>query len=98
MEIRKFLKNRKGMSVGELYPFVLVIILVGMLVGVGILALDSFASSTGVTATAATAINATRAAISTIGTTWMSLIVTIGVLSIVIALVVRGFGGGDSMR
>ena len=39
MEIRKFLKNRKGMSVGELYPFVLVIILVGMLVGVGILAL-----------------------------------------------------------
>lgn len=92
----KLLKSKKGaMGLNELYNFVLVLVLVGMLVGVGILALDAFATSTGVSAAAAAAINATRDAIATIATTWMGLIVTIGVLAIVITLVIRGFGGGD---
>lgn len=86
--------KKKGMTVGELYPFVLTIVLVGMLVGVGVLALDSFSTASGVTKTAATAINASRAAIATVASTWMTLIVTIGVLAIIITLVIRGFSGG----
>ncbi len=62
------------MEVGDLYQFVLMIILVGMILGVGILVLDKFSTASGVTTTAATAINGTRDAISPIGTTWMPLI------------------------
>ena len=81
------------MEVGGLYQFVLLIVLVGMLIGVGVLALDKFASSTGVTTAAQTAINGTRAEISAIATNWLGLIVTIAVLAIIITLVIRGFGG-----
>jgi len=79
------------MEVGELYQFVLLLVLIGMILGVGILVLDKFASSSGVTATAATAINATRDAMSPIATTWLPLIVTVAVLAIILTLVIRSF-------
>ena len=82
------------MEIGQLYSFVLLIVLVGMLVGVGVLALDKFSASSGVSDAAGTAINASRTAVGEIASTWMSLIVTIGVLAIIIVLVMRGFGGG----
>lgn len=81
------------MEVGGLYQFVLLVILIGMLIGVGVLVLDNFAASTGVTVKAATAINATRDALSPIATTWLPLIVTVAVLAIVLTLVIKSFGG-----
>jgi len=81
------------MEVGSLYQFVLLFVLVGMLVGVGVLALDKFSAASGVTTAAQTAINATRLEISNIATVWLGLIITIGVLAIIITLVVRSFGG-----
>jgi hypothetical protein len=88
------------MELYELYQFVLLIVVVGMLLGVGILALDTFSTSSGVTATAATAINNVRAALATIASNWLTLIITIVVLSIIIVVVVRsfGFGGGVGGR
>ena len=82
------------MEVGGLYQFVLLIVLVGMLLGVGIVILDNFAASTGVTVKGSTAINATRDALSPIATTWLPLIVTVAVLAIVLTLVIKSFGGG----
>jgi len=41
-----------------------------MILGVGILVLDKFSASSGVSATASTAINATRDALSPVATTW----------------------------
>lgn len=82
------------MEFNQLYSFVLMIVLVGMLLGVGIVVLDNFASSTGVTATAGTAINDTRDALTPIATTWLPLIVTVAVLAIILTLVIRSFGGG----
>jgi len=79
-------------DVGELYNFVLLIVLVGMLLGVGIVVLDNFSSSTGVTATASTAINNTRDALTPIASTWLPLIVTVAVLAIILTLVIRSFG------
>ena len=79
------------MQVGDLYVFVLTLVLVGMLVGVGVLALDKFGSTSGVSEAASTAINASRDAIGEVSTVWMSLIVTIGVLAIIIGLVIAGF-------
>ena len=81
------------MNIGNLYQFVLVLVLVGMLVGVGVLALDKFGSTAGITPTASTAINASRDAVGTVSNTWLALIVTIGVLAIIITLVIAGFGG-----
>ena len=79
------------MQVGDLYQFVLVLVLVGMILGVGILVLDKFASSAGVTATASTSLNNTRDAIADISTSWLPLIVIVGVLAIILTLVIRSF-------
>lgn len=79
------------MNVGGLYQFVLLLVLVGMLVGVGVLALDKFGQTSGIGADASTAINASRDAIADVSNTWMSLIVTIGILAIIIGLVIAGF-------
>jgi len=81
------------MNIGNLYQFVLVLVLVGMLVGVGVLALDKFSTTDGITASASTAINASRDAVGSVSNTWLTLIVTIGVLAIIITLVISGFGG-----
>lgn len=81
------------MNVGDLYQFVLLIVLIGMLLGVGVVVLDNFASSTGVTATAGLAINNTRDALTPIASTWLPLIVTVAVLAIILTLVIRSFAG-----
>jgi hypothetical protein len=79
------------MEIGSLYQFVLLIVLVGMLLGVGILAIDKFSSSSGVTGAASTALNNTRTELGNIASTWLGLIVTIAVLAIIITLVIRSF-------
>jgi hypothetical protein len=79
------------MDVGDLYQFVLLLVLIGMILGVGILVLDKFAASSGVTATAGVAINDTRDAITPIASTWLPLIVTVAVLAIILTLVIRSF-------
>lgn len=79
------------MEIGDLYQFVLMLVLIGMILGVGVIVLDNFATSDSITATAATAINASRDAITPIATTWLPLIVTISVLAIILTLVIRSF-------
>jgi len=82
------------MEIGDLYQLVLLLVLVGMILGVGVLVLDKFATTSGVSSTASTAINNTRDAITPIASTWLPLIVTVAVLSIILTLVVRSFAMG----
>jgi len=82
------------MDIRDLYGFVLLLVLVGMILGVGVLVLDNFALSSGVTSTAQTAINNTRDAITPIASTWLPLIVTVAVLAIILVLVIRSFSAG----
>lgn len=86
------------MQIGELYQFILVLCLVGLLGGVSVLVLDKFQATSGVTAAAQTSINGSRDAIGAIGSTWMSLIVTIGVLALVVGLVLSSFAYMRSKR
>ena len=79
------------MEMGGLYQFVLVIILVVILVGVGVLILDKFASTTGITATAQASLNSGRDALTTINTSWMAIIILIGVMAIIITLIIGSF-------
>ena len=80
------------MEVGQLYQFVLVIVLVGMIIGIGILVLDKFAATSGVTTTAATALNDSRDAVATISSDWLPIIVIVGALAVILFLVIRSFG------
>jgi hypothetical protein len=79
------------MDVGSLYQFALMLVLVAMVAGVGVLTLDKFSQTSGVTAAANTSIIAGRDAVGDIPEDWMSLIVTVGVLSIILGLVIAGF-------
>ena len=90
--MEKMMKDKKGaMEVSQLYQFVLLLVLVGMILGVGILVLDKFAATSGLTTNAVQAINDTSNAIATIPSTWLSLIVTIVVLAIILTIVIRSF-------
>lgn len=82
------------MEVRDLYQFVLLIVLVGMILGVGLIILSNFSTSSGVGSTASTAINNTISAMTPIASTWIGLIVTIAVLAIILKLVLTSFGGG----
>jgi len=86
--------GNKKMELKDLYNFVLLIVLVGMIIGVGVLTLDKFSTSTGVSATASSAINSTRTEIANISTNWIGLIVTVSILAIILTLVIRSFGAG----
>lgn len=79
------------MDIQGLYSFVLVLVLVGMIVGIGVLVLDKMTTTTAVTAAANTSIIAARNAVGDVAEDWFSLIVTIGVLSLVLALTIAGF-------
>lgn len=79
------------MEIGELYQFILLIVLVSMILGVGLIVLGNFSTAAGVTPAAATAINGTIDALAPIGTTWMPLIVTVAVLAIILTMVIRSF-------
>lgn len=81
------------MEVAQLYEFVLLIVLVGILIGAGTLGLDKFSTSSGVTVTAQTAINNSRTEVANIASNWLGLIVTFGVLAILITLIITSFGG-----
>jgi len=81
------------MEIRDLYGFVLMLVLVGMLIGVGILTLDKFAATSGITAAAATALNNARDALAEIPSTWLVLLVTIVILGIIMGVVIKSFGG-----
>lgn len=82
------------MEIGNLYSFVVLLVLVGMVIGVGVLALDKFSQSSGITTATSEALNASIEEVGAVATTWLGLIVTIAILAIIIGLVVRGFAGG----
>jgi len=84
------------MEIGELYQFVLLLVMVGLILGVGILVLDKFQSTSGLTNNSIAAINGTINSISPIASSWLPLIVTIVVLVIIVGLVIRGFGAAQA--
>jgi len=79
------------MEIGELYQLVLLLVLVGMILGVGVLTLGKFGSTTGITNNASKAINNTVEALMPIASDWLPLIVTVSVLAIILTLVIRSF-------
>lgn len=79
------------MEIGDLYQFVLALVLIGMVLGIGILVLDKFAATTGLTTASKNALSNTSAALGTIATSWLSIIVIVVVCAIILGLVIRSF-------
>lgn len=79
------------MEVSNLYQFVLLLVLVGMILGVGILTLDKFEASSAMTTEAGNTIGNVSAEIATISSDWLGLIVTVAILAIILTLVIRSF-------
>ena len=82
------------MELNNLYGFVLLIVLVGMILGIGILVLDKFQEANTTSAAANTTLAAANTAIGAISSTWIALIVTVAVLAIILTLVIRSFAQG----
>ena len=80
------------MSLGDMYPAVLTIVLIGVLLGVGLVILGTLQTNSAITAvpSAVTAINQTVIALGTFAT-WMGIIVLVIAAAIVIGLVVNSF-------
>ena len=89
--MKKLAKSKKGLEIGELYNFILLLVLTGMILGVGILVLDKFRNVTSITAQANATILDMINAITPIGSTWLPLVVTVVVLAIILTLVIRSF-------
>jgi len=75
------------MGVGDLYGFVLVLVLIGILIGIGVTVLGKLAASTGVSGKAETAVNNTIDAISPIASDWLPIIVIVAVMAIILGMV-----------
>lgn len=86
------------MQINNLYGFVLSLVLVAVVVGVGMIVLSNFGGTGGLSTGASTALNNSVTSLSAILNTWYPLIITVGVLGVVIALLLASFGGSGANR
>lgn len=79
------------MELNQLYNFVLLIGMVGIILGVTLVILGQLSRSSGITASASSAVNSTITSLTPISSTWLPLIVTVAVLGIVLGIVLSSF-------
>ena len=93
MELRSLVKNKKGLSLGDMYPAVLTIVLIGIVLGVGLYVLDQF--TVNITGDAQTAVNATIDGLAEMAD-WVAIIVVVIAAAVVLGVVLSSFGGRNS--
>ena len=79
------------MSIGDMYPAVLTIVLVGIVLGVGLYVLSTFATQISSDTTAQTAVNTTIAGLADFAD-WIAIIVVVIAAAIVLGVVLSSFG------
>ena len=92
LEAKGFLKNRKGMALGDLSPAVLVLVVAIIVVAVGANIVQQVRDQMTAGSAAYNASNTGLSAITTFST-WFSVIAIVVAAVIVIGLIVRAFGG-----
>ena len=84
------MKNKRGMSLGDMYPAVLTIVLIGIVLGIGIYVLSQVESNmTG----GSSAINTTSTGLAGLAS-WIAVIVVVIAAAIVLGIVISSFGRG----
>ena len=79
------------MSIGDMYPAVLTIVLVGIVLGVGLYVLSTFATQISSDTTAQTAVNTTISGLADFAD-WIAIIVVVIAAAIVLGVVLSSFG------
>lgn len=90
--IKKHMKSKKGMSLGDMYPAVLTIVLIGIILGIGLYVLAEVNDQI----TDADATSALNDTISGLGdfASWIAVIVVVIAAAIVLGIVLSSFGRG----
>ena len=89
--MRTLLKDKKGMTLGDMYPAVLTIVLIGIILGLGLYILASVEPNVG-GGEASTAINSTVEGLGDLAD-WVAIIVVVIAAAIVLGIVISSFGG-----
>ncbi len=89
--MREISMKKKGMSIGDMYPAVLTIVLVGIVLGVGLYVLSTFSSNISSDAVAQKAVNDTIAGLDDFAS-WIAIIVVVVAAAIVLGVVLSSFG------
>jgi len=90
MKLRSLIKNKKGLGLGDLYPAIMTLVLVGILLGVGLIVLDKFLETGAMSQTANSSVNETIKALGDFSG-WFSIIVVVIAAAIILGLVLRSF-------
>ena len=86
--MRSILKNKKGLSLGDMYPAVLTIVLIGIVLGIGLYVLAEVESNiTGGSAQ----INTTITGLGGLAN-WIAVIVVVIAAAVVLGIVISSFG------
>ena len=89
--MEKLTIKKKGMSIGDMYPAVLTIVLVGIVLGIGLYVLATFSDQISTSETAQEAVNATVTGLATFAD-WIAIIVVVIAAAIVLGVVLSSFG------
>ena len=94
MELKKLkmFNDKKGMTLGDIYPAVLTIVLIGVILGIGLYVLSQVESQIS-NNDAGTAVNTTISGLGDFAD-WIGIIVVVIAAAVIIGLVVRSFGMG----
>lgn len=90
--MRSLLSNKKGMSLGDMYPAVMTIVLIGIVLGIGLYVLAETESNID-NGDASAAINDTISGLGDLSG-WIAVIVVVIAAAIVLGVVIRSFGAG----
>jgi len=92
MELKSIQKDKRGMSLVDIYPAVLTLVLVGIILGIGLYVLSEVNAQI-TDAQATDAINETITGLATFAD-WIAVIVVVIAAAIVLGIVLKSFGGG----
>jgi len=84
-------RTKKALSLGDMYPAVLAIVLIGIVLGIGLYVLAQIEPNLGGNADASTAVNTTITGLGDFAD-WIAVIVVVIAAAIVLGIVLGSFG------
>jgi len=91
------MKSKKGMGIGDLYPFVLVLLTVGLVIGIGSIVSDEFMQQVTQSEQANISINNSINAMGDVSD-WFSVITVVVVAVIILGLVISALVPKEGVR
>ena len=88
MEKLKLMRDKRGISLGDMYPAVLTIVLIGIVLGIGLYVLSQVEANV---SGGSTAINTTITGLGGLAS-WIAVIVVVIAAAIVLGIVISSFG------